>query len=140
MQKLMRALHVAHLQRLSVDLLESTQLQHIFDAVTRKAHHYQLMLHHLSDLFQIETSYLHNRQDLQLILHILMAPADLNLCLLQLHKFPLPFTNMHFLMPDRANQILAISSGVDRLSVNLMGCHCINSLQQRAQLHLGSIL
>jgi hypothetical protein len=81
MQKLMRALHAAHLRQLSVDLLDSTQLQHIFDAVTWKAHHYQLMPHHLSDLFQIATSYLHNREDLQLILYILMAPADLNLCL-----------------------------------------------------------
>jgi len=39
---------------------------------------------------------------------------------------------MHFLMLDPANQILAISSGVDRLSMemsvaNLMGCHRINS-------------
>jgi hypothetical protein len=39
---------------------------------------------------------------------------------------------MHFLMPDPSNQILAISSGVDRLSMemsvaNLMGCHRINS-------------
>jgi hypothetical protein len=35
-------------------------------------------------------------------------------------------------MPDLSNQILAISSGIDRLSMemsvaNLMGCHCINS-------------
>ncbi len=45
-QKLTRALQAAHLWRLSVDLLNSGQLQHIFDAATRKAksHHYQLML------------------------------------------------------------------------------------------------
>jgi len=35
-------------------------------------------------------------------------------------------------MPDPANQIFAISSGVDRFSIemsvaNLMSCHCINS-------------
>jgi hypothetical protein len=61
-----------------------------------------------------------------------MVPANSILQLFQLHPFPLPLTDTHFLMPDPTNQILAISSGVDRLSVemsiiNLMGCHPINS-------------
>jgi hypothetical protein len=97
-----------------------------------KAHHYQLMLRHPSNLFQIEMSYLHNSRDVHLILHIPMAPADSILRLFQLHLFPLPFTDSHFLMPDPANQILTISSGINRLSVkmsvaNLMSCHRINS-------------
>ncbi len=133
-QKLTRALQAAHLRRLSVDLLDSTQLRHIFDTATckAKAHQYQLMLRHPSDLFQIETSYLHNGKDVHLILHVPMVPADSILRLFQLHPFPLPFTETHFVMPDPSNQILAISSGVDRLSTemsvaNLMGCHRINS-------------
>jgi hypothetical protein len=90
------------------------------------------MLCHPSDLFQIKTSYVHNRQDVNLILHVPVAPADSILWLFQLHPFLLPFTESHFLMPDPANQILAISSGVDRLSMemsvaNLMSCHRINS-------------
>jgi hypothetical protein len=132
--KLTRALQAAHLCRLSIDLLDSTQLRHIFDTAARKAkaHQYQLMLRHPSDLFQIETSYLHNGQDVHLILHVPMAPADSILWLFQLHLFPLPFTETHFVMPDPSNQILAISSGIDRLSMemsvaNLMGCHRINS-------------
>jgi len=61
-----------------------------------------------------------------------MAPADSILRLFQLHPFPLPFTDTHFLMPDKSNQILAISSGVNCLSMemsvaNLKGCHRINS-------------
>jgi hypothetical protein len=61
-----------------------------------------------------------------------MAPADSVLRLFQLHPFLLPFTDSHFLMPDPASQILAISSGIHRLSVemlvaNLMSCHRINS-------------
>jgi hypothetical protein len=133
-QKLTRSLQAAHLHHLSVDLLDSDQLCHIFDTAARKAkaHQYQLMLHRHSDLFQIETSYLHNGRDVHLILHVPMAPADSILQLFQLHPFPLPFTETHFLMPDPSNQILAISSGVARLSLemsvaNLMGCHRINS-------------
>ncbi len=78
MQKLTRALQAAHLRRLSVDLLDSKQLRHIFDTTTCKAktHQYQLMIHHPSDLFQIKTSYVHNGRDVKLILHVPMAPTD----------------------------------------------------------------
>ncbi len=62
-----------------------------------------------------------------------MDPADSILRLFQLHPFPLPFTETHFVMPDPTNQILALSSGPDQLSmemlaVNFMGCHRINSV------------
>jgi len=40
-QKLTRALKAAHLHRLLVDLLDSTQLRHIFDTATRKAKAHQ---------------------------------------------------------------------------------------------------
>jgi hypothetical protein len=134
MQKLTRALQAAHLRRLSVDLLDGKQLRHIFDTTARKAQalQYQLMIHHPSDLFQIETSYMHDGRDVKLLLHVPMVPAESVLRLFQLLPFPLPFTDSHFLMPDPANQILALSSGVDRLSVemsvaNLLSCHRINS-------------
>jgi hypothetical protein len=133
-QKLTRALQAAHLRRLSVDLLDGKQLRHIFDTTSRKAQalQYQLMIRHPSDLFQIETSYMHDGRDVKLLLHVPMAPAESILRLFQLLPFPLPFTDSHFLMPDPANQILALSSGVDRLSVemsvaNLLSCHRINS-------------
>jgi hypothetical protein len=132
--KLVRGLQAAHLRRPSVDLLDSKQLCHIFDTAAKQAnaYNYQLMLEHPSDLFQIETSYIRNGQDVHLILHVPMAPPDSILRLFQLHPFPLPFTDSHFIMPDRANQIFAISSGVDRFSIemsaaNLMSCHRINS-------------
>jgi hypothetical protein len=134
LQKLVRGLQAAHLRRLSVDLLDSKQLHHIFDLAAKQAnaHNYMLMLEHPSDLFQIETSYVHNGQDVHLILHIPMVPPDSILRLFQLHPFPLPFTDLHFIMPDPSNQIFAISSGVDRFSIemsvaNLMSCHRINS-------------
>jgi hypothetical protein len=82
LQKLTRVLQAAHLCRLSVDLLDGKQLWHIFNTAVRKAktHHYHLMLCHPSDLFQIETSYIHNGHDVNLILHVPMAPADSILC------------------------------------------------------------
>jgi hypothetical protein len=78
LQKLVRGLQAAHLCRLSVDLLDSKQLCHIFDTAAKQAnaHNYQLMLEHPSDLFQIETSYIHNGQDVNLILHVPMVPPD----------------------------------------------------------------
>jgi hypothetical protein len=78
LQKLVRGLQAAHLRRLSVDLLDSKQLHNIFDTAAKQAnaHNYQLMLEHPSDLFQIETSYVHNGQDVHLILHIPMEPPD----------------------------------------------------------------
>jgi len=75
-QKLIRALQAAHHRRLSIDLLPSSTLKKLFDAAARKAraHHHQLLLRHPSDLLQIETSYVHDRTEVHLILHIPMAP------------------------------------------------------------------
>jgi hypothetical protein len=89
-QKLIRALQAAQQQRLSIDLLSSTRLQDLFDAATvnAKAHHHQLLIRHPSNLLQIEASYIHDGVDVNLILHIPMAPADSILRLFQLHPFP----------------------------------------------------
>jgi len=57
----------------------------------------KLLLQHPSDLFQIKTSYLYDRNDIQLILHIPMALGDFILQLFQLHLFPQPFTKTRFL-------------------------------------------
>ncbi len=132
---LILAQHSAHWQCQSLDHLISSRLQDLLDTATfkAKAHQQQLLLHHLSDLLQIKTSYIHDGQELQLILHISITPADSILCHIQLHPFPLPFTNTLSLMPDLKSQILANSSGPDHLTlkmsvVKLMGCHCISSV------------
>ncbi len=87
MQKLTRALQAAHLRRLSVDLLDGKQLRHIFDTTARKAQalQYQLMIHHPSDLFQIETSYVHDGRDVKLLLHVTMA---IKKCILSIDVLP----------------------------------------------------
>ncbi len=135
LQKLIRALQAAHYRRLSIDLLPSDTLKRLFDAASRKArsHHHQLLLRHPSDLLQIETSYVHDRHDVHLILHIPMAPSDSLLQLFQLRPFPLPFTETHMLMPNPAHQILAILANTDCLSVelsavHLLGCHRVNQV------------
>ncbi len=79
----------------------------------------QLLLSHPSDLFQIEASYFYNGQDILLLLHIPMAPADSILRLFQFHPFPLPFTKTHFLLPKPSKPIFALSSGMERLSAEL---------------------
>ncbi len=134
-QQIIRAVQAAHQRRLSVDLLNATRLQDLFHAAQLKAqiNKCQLLLSHPSDLFQIEASYFYNGQDILLLLHIPMAPADSILRLFQLHPFPLPFTKTHFLLPKPSNPIFALSSSMERLSaklslVNLMDCHKINSM------------
>jgi hypothetical protein len=100
-QQIIRAVQAAHQRRLSVDLLNATSLQDLFHVAQLKAqiNKCQLLLSHPSDLFQIEASYFYNGQDILLLLHIPMAPADSILRLFQLHPFPLPFTKTHFLLP-----------------------------------------
>lgn len=82
-------------------MLNSTQLHDLFRAaqVKDQINNCKLLISHLSDLFQIEASYFFDGQDLQLLLHILMASSDSVLHLFQLHPFPLPFTESHFLLP-----------------------------------------
>ena len=135
LQKLIRALQAAHHRRLSIDLLDSDTLKKLFDAATRKArsHHHQLLIRQPSDLLQIETSYVHDGYEVNLILHIPMSPTDSLMRLFQLRPFPLPFSDTHMLMPNPDLQILAISANADRLSVelsavHLLGCHRVNQV------------
>ena len=112
------------------EYISYTRLQDLFHAAQIKAqiNKCQLLLSHPSDLFQIEASYFYNGQDILLLLHIPMAPADSILRLFQFHPFPLPFTKTHFLLPKPSKPIFALSSGMERLSaelsmVNLMDSH-----------------
>jgi hypothetical protein len=134
-QQIVQAVQAPHQRHLSVDLLNATRLQDLFHAAQLKAqiNKCQLLLSHPSDLFQIKASYFYNSQDILLLLHIPMAPADSILQLFQLHPFLLPFTKTHFLLPKPSNPIFALSSNMERLStelsmVNLMDCHKINSM------------
>ncbi len=77
-QQIVRAVQAAHQHCLLVDLLNATRLQDLFNAAQLKAqiNKCQHLLSHPSDLFQIEASYFYNGQDILLLLHIPMTPAD----------------------------------------------------------------
>jgi hypothetical protein len=102
----------------------------------------RLLIHHPSDLFQVEASYYVKFQTFKLFVHIPMAPTVSLLCLLKFH--PVPFTDTHSLLPDLVNTLLSLSKGSStRLhsEVNpayLTGCQTASSLylcKQQGILH-----
>ncbi len=91
------------------------------------------MIHHHSDLFQLETSLLFDGEDAHLLIHVPMVPHKALLRLYKLHPIPLPLTNSYFLIPDVKNDVLAISASDSRYAVqlsstNLMGCFRANHM------------
>ena len=78
-------------KRLSVDLLTPKTLKQVFDHLQSQAEQskLELLISKPSDLFQIETSYLHTNKTLTLILHVPMVAEENKLNLLQFIPFPL---------------------------------------------------
>ena len=132
------AVHViqqAQHRRLAVDFLSFRQLQALYAQLKRQAHENScsLLTSQHSDLFQLETSYFFDGQNVHLLVHVPMVPKDSLLRLFRLHPFPLPLTKEHSLMPISENNILALSSGFHRYSAefthtDLMGCHVVNNV------------
>jgi len=122
-------------RRLAVDFLTGEQIQRMFIQlnVQAEANACTLLVRQHSDLFQLETSYFFDGSDIYILLHVPMVPSDSMLRLFKLHPFPLPFSKKHALMPVAPDDILALSSGFNRYSVqlstsDLMGCHVINNV------------
>ena len=78
-----------------------------------------LLIKQISDLFQIEVSYLFDGEDITLLLHVPTMGKEARLCLMKFLLFPLSFLDSHFLLPRLANNLLAISSSEPRLSLDL---------------------
>ena len=78
-------------KRLSVDLLTPKTLKQVFEHLQNQAEQskLELLITKPSDLFQIETSYLHTNKTLTLILHVPMVAEENKLNLLQFIPFPL---------------------------------------------------
>jgi hypothetical protein len=78
-------------KRLSVDLLTPKTLKQVFEHLQSQAEQskLELLITKPSDLFQIETSYLHTNKTLTLILHVPMVAEENKLNLLQFIPFPL---------------------------------------------------
>jgi hypothetical protein len=93
----------------------------------------ELLIHHHSDLFQLETSLLFDGEDAHLLIHVPMVPHKALLRLYKLHPIPLPLTDSYFLIPDVKNDVLAISASDSRYAVqlsstDLMGCFRANQM------------
>ena len=128
-------LQQAQHRRLAVDFLDSRQLQLLYSKLQEQAelNGCTLLINHRSDLFQLELSYFFDGADVHLLLHVPMVPNDSMLRLFRLHPFPLPLSGSHVLIPSVKDNILAISSGFKRYSVqlsttDLLGCHVINNI------------
>ena len=78
-------------KRLSVDLLTPDTLKQVFNHLQDQADKQglELLITQPSDLFQIDTSYLHGNKTVTLILHVPMVAEDNKLNLLQFIPFPL---------------------------------------------------
>ncbi len=78
-------------KRLSVDLLTPNTLKQVFQHLQdqAKSQNLKLMINQPSDLFQIDTSYLHSNKTVTLILHMPMESEENKLNLLQFIPFPL---------------------------------------------------
>ena len=95
-----------------------------------------LLLENPSDLFQIEVSYIYDGEDMQdvtLILHVPMAQKCAILCLFHFLPFPLPFLDIHFLVPRPHHNLFAISSNEPGLSIDLTeadleGCYKVSNV------------
>jgi hypothetical protein len=78
-------------KRLSVDLLTPKTLKLVLEHLQNQAElsNLELLISKPSDLFQIDTSYLHSNKTLTLILHVPMVAEENKLNLLQFIPFPL---------------------------------------------------
>ena len=120
-------------RRLSVEFLTQAQLTTLFSKLinTAERHGCQLLLDHQSDLFQVETSYFFDSQNVHLLVHVPMVPPSSMLRLFKLHPFPIPLQGGHYMIPQADNDILAITIGNQRYSTqlsssDLLGCVVLN--------------
>ena len=131
------AIQEAQQHRLAIDLIPHFQLEDLFEKLQRlaKSNGCELLLEHPSDLFQIEVSYFSFEGDVYLLLHVPMVAPESTLRLFKLHPFPLPIYNKAtegpLLVPEVENNVLGISTGSQRYSVQLsavelLSCHIVN--------------
>lgn len=128
------AIQAAQQHRLAIDFLTPDQLQRLYLSLieTSKQHNCDLVSENPSDLFQMELSYLFDKNDITLILHVPMVPKDNLLRLMRFHPFPIPISDNNSLIPQLDHDVLAISSGhhmtMELKYSDLMDCHQVNQI------------
>ncbi|NBR26315.1 MAG: hypothetical protein EBU08_21520, partial [Micrococcales bacterium] len=128
--RIQAVLQQAQHHRLALGYLDEATLKKIFHQATYRARQVNcvLLIRQPSDLFQLEMSYSYDGRQVLLMLHIPIAPAESTMRLYKLHKFPLPFSNDTFLVPDVDDVYLGISNTNSRLTIqysesDFQGCH-----------------
>jgi hypothetical protein len=134
-QRITHAVQTAQMHRMSVDLLSAEQLKKLFKKLTLVAQkmNNQLLIDKPSDLFQLETTYLADDKDIQLLIHVPSVPKEGLLDLFQLHPFPLPLDGNHSLIPVVEDNVLALTSDYRKYhtqlsTTTLMGCQKLNTV------------
>ena len=131
------AIQQAQVRRLAIDLIPASQLTKLFAKLQKTAatQGCVLLLEHPSDLFQIEVSYFNDHGNVQLLLHVPMVSPDSTLRLFKLHPFPLPINSKAgpLLIPEVENNVLGITVGSQRHSVqlsavDLLACFTVNRI------------
>jgi len=135
LSKTTHALQAGLVRKLAVDYLTPGEIRKLYAelVITADKLKCELLIHHHSDLFQLETSLLFDGEDAHLLIHVPMVPQKALLRLYKLHPIPLPLTDSYFLIPDVKNDVLAISASDSRYAVqlsstDLMGCFRANQM------------
>ena len=129
------AIQAAQNRRLAIDFMKPEKLKALYEKLVKQARTMgqQLLTNQPSDLFQLETSYFFDGNNIHLLLHVPTIPTTSKMRLLKLHPFPLPLNENFTITPDVDNDILAVSPGFDRQSshltaIDLLGCHAVNKV------------
>lgn len=135
LRKVTHALQAGLVRKLAVDYLTPGEIRKLYSELVLTAQKLKcdLLVHHHSDLFQLETSLLFDGEDAHLLIHVPMVPHQALLRLYKLHPIPLPLSETYFLIPDVKNDVLAISASDSRYAVqlssaDLMGCFRANQM------------
>ena len=128
-------IQVAQNHRLAIDALPANSLKTLFNKVDKQARlmEHKLIINKPSDLFQLELTYFYNGKQMQMLLHVPAVPKDSTLRLLKLHPFPLPLNKNYSVIPMVQDDLLGLSAGFNRYSVqlssvDLIGCHAVNNI------------
>lgn len=130
-----RAVQMAQLRRMSVDLINSAKLHTLFHRLKSEAEQINniLLINQPSDLFQLEVSYFSDGQDVHILIHVPSVPKTGLLDLYQLHPFPLPVEGNFSLIPIVTNNVLALTTDHNKYhaqlsTTQLMDCIRINQV------------
>ena len=135
LHRVIHAVQMAQVRRLSVDLLDSFQLDRLFKRLKLEAKNLDnvLLIDKISDLFQLEVTYFSDGQDVHLLIHVPSVPKNGLLDLYKLHPFPLPIDGNYSLIPMSDNNILALTPDHRKYhtqlsTTQLMDCQQINTV------------